>query len=227
MKFDAARASAIFEKLGDPAFAGPDGEGRIADFVAAEFERMGWKVERREVEGSRFPQRAGPWIGWLGYGVLITVGFFVFARWNRDRVHSWHFSLVASAHAWFTPLFGINCDRWGRRRRPIEKAPVVIAARQPVNLRRRCGSSFRPFWAGSETDFLRSLRVRRFWIVTMMYAYLCLAACSSLLAYARGSRPQRLTVALAYVAIVTICAYAWVVILCVLAWEYRQSRSMQ
>ena len=73
MKFDAARASAIFEKLGDPAFAGATGEDRIADFVANEFQRMGWNVGRREVEGSRFPQRVGPWIGWLGYGALVTV----------------------------------------------------------------------------------------------------------------------------------------------------------
>jgi hypothetical protein len=75
MKFETARASAIFEKLADPAFTGPHSEGRIAEFVAGELEKMGWKVERREVEGSRFPQRVGPWIGWLGYGAFITAGY--------------------------------------------------------------------------------------------------------------------------------------------------------
>src|SRR5262245_5786792 len=80
MKFDPTRVNAIFEKLGDPNFQGPGGEERVADFVAGEFERMGLSVLRRQVHGSRFPQRAAPLVGWLGYGALITVAFTTVLR---------------------------------------------------------------------------------------------------------------------------------------------------
>ena len=55
MKFDAARAEATFRELGDPRYAGPDGEARVADFLAGRFESMGYRVERREVDRLAVP----------------------------------------------------------------------------------------------------------------------------------------------------------------------------
>ena len=65
MKFEVARAEETFRELGDPRLTGADGEARVADFLAGRFESMGYRVERREATGSRFPQRVLPWIGWL------------------------------------------------------------------------------------------------------------------------------------------------------------------
>ena len=128
MKFDAARASAIFEKLGDPAFTGPNGEDRIADFVAGELERMGWKVERRKWQGSRVPQRVGPWIGWLGYGALITVSFCVILEGNlllqSLAILATFFLRYSAGSSACSP---IRSGQAGGLR-TLEKAPVVIAS---------------------------------------------------------------------------------------------------
>src|SRR4051794_31371530 len=51
MRFDTSRAMGIFEELGDPRFAGPEGETQVADFVADRSAGMGLQVERREVSG--------------------------------------------------------------------------------------------------------------------------------------------------------------------------------
>src|SRR5713226_4651676 len=81
MRFDVAQALKTVEELGDPRFAGPDGEAQVADFVAERFERMAYPVERREVVGSSDPQRVALWAGWLRYCALITV-MYVLALWE-------------------------------------------------------------------------------------------------------------------------------------------------
>ena len=152
MKFDAARAIAIFEKLGDPAFAGPDGERRIADFVADELQRMGWIVARREVEGSRFPQLVGPWMMWIGYGVLITAGFCVILGRNPRAANP------GCAHAVFPGLqmgagtrvqlgaaWAADCVPW--RKLPSSSPPAGAIHRL------RCGLSSRQFLAESIPAF--------------------------------------------------------------------------
>ena len=60
MKFDAARVTGMIEKLAAPQYQGQDGEATVADFVAQQFTEIGLAVERREVVGSRFPQRVAP-----------------------------------------------------------------------------------------------------------------------------------------------------------------------
>ena len=127
MKFDPARAIATFEKLDDPAFAGPGGEDRIADFAAGEFQRMGWKVERRLVEGSRFPQLVGPWIGWLGYGALVTIGYWVILGGNPRLQFLAVISIFFLGVKWLDALAS-NSIRPGRWMRPLKKASVVLAA---------------------------------------------------------------------------------------------------
>ena len=161
MKFDAARANAIFEKLGDPAFTGPNNEGHVADFVAGEFERIGWQVERREVEGSRFPQRAGPWIGWLGYGALITVGYVLMLGNGRVSVVL-AFLSFAVAWRWVDALLN-NRIRLGRRRKPLEAGPLLIGSltgESPPAVR----VVFQAVLGGLKTDFFQSFRRNRVFI---------------------------------------------------------------
>ena len=168
MKFDAARANAIFEKLGDPAFTGPNSEGRIADFVAGELERMGWNVERREVEGSRFPQRAGPWIGWLGYGALITFGLLMMLRNGRRFSCPGLLSLVLAMTCGFNALL---CNR-------IRLGSATKAARDGAAVDRldSMGDSsppvrvvFQAVLGGLKTDFFQSFRLNRFWIMSILH----------------------------------------------------------
>jgi hypothetical protein len=125
-KFDPARAESLFHELGDPRYAGPDGEARVADLVARRFAEMGLDVERREVTGSRFPQRAAPWVGWLGCGLSLTVACLLI-RWGT--IPSLLLAvLFAASSVW---CFNAVVAHWihvGRRRRPLETAPVMLAA---------------------------------------------------------------------------------------------------
>ncbi len=218
MKFDAARAIANFEKLDDPAFAGPDGEHQIADFVAGEFQRMGWKVARREVEGSRFPQLVGPWILWIGYGALITIGFCVILGRNPLLQILAVLTTFFVGVKWVQAL-AYNWVQPGRRMRPLEKAPVVIAS--------VAGDSspperviFQTVLGRLDTGFLGLFRVRRFFILTILH--LCFW-CSALLTFlATWGKSTGLPVMIVITWL--IIASTWVLILCVLSWEYRHSR---
>ncbi len=125
MKFDATRAESLSRELDDPQFVGPDGEMRIADYLAGQLAKMGLDLERRDVAGSRFPQRVGPWVGWLGYGVMVTSMFGLIVQDNLFLVMG---GLVLSfcSQRWAN---GVVCNwiRLGRRWPPIEAAPVLIA----------------------------------------------------------------------------------------------------
>jgi hypothetical protein len=218
MKFDAARATAIFEKLGEPAFTGPNNEGHVADFVAGEFERIGWRVERREVEGSRFPQRAGPWIGWLGYGALITVGYVLSLGKGRLSVVL-AFLSFAVAWRWVDALLK-NRLRLGRRRKPLETGPLLIGS--------LTGEStpavrvvFQSVLGGLKTDFFQSLRQNRFFIVNVSNALFWVSIIMTILANRRDGRNLWfLIVSIASVFFVLL----WIMILQILSWEYHQSR---
>lgn len=126
MRFDAAKALETFQQLGDPRFARPDCETRVADFVADQFARMGLQVERREVVGSRFPQRVAPWIGWIVYGVLVTAEYIILLS---DSLLPLLLALVLSAWImWWLWAVISNAIHVGRRFPPRESAPIVIAS---------------------------------------------------------------------------------------------------
>jgi hypothetical protein len=127
MKFDASRVESLLRELLDPRYVGPDGEAQLAEFIAGQFAKLGLEVERREVRGSGFPRRAAPWVGWLGYGTLITSvyglallgdGFFA--------VLVWLLSLYCAP--WINAVVR-NRIRPGRQRPPLGSAPVLIASR--------------------------------------------------------------------------------------------------
>jgi hypothetical protein len=128
MRFDAAKAVETFQELGDPRFKGPDGETWVADFVAEHFARMGLTVERREVVGSRLPQRVAPWIGWIGYGGLITVEYALLL--SNSLIPS---LLAVAVSAWSVRWLWLvisNSIHVGRHLPPRESAPMVIASPQ-------------------------------------------------------------------------------------------------
>jgi hypothetical protein len=219
MKFDAARAIAIFEKLDDPAFAGPDGEHHVADFVAGEFQRMGWNVARHEVEGSRFPQLVGPWILWIGYGALSTIGFCMILGRNPLLQILAVLTTFFLGVLWVQAL-AFNWVQPGRRVRPLEKAPVVIASvtgdsSPPVRV------IFQIVLGRIDTGFLGLFRVRRSWILSILHlSFWCSALFTFLGTWGRSS-VLPVTIVITWVTI----AFTWVLILCVLSWEYRHSRS--
>jgi hypothetical protein len=159
MRFDAAKALGTFERLGDPQFAGPDCETRIADFVAEEFGRMGLEVERREVVGSRFPRRVAPWIGWLGYGGLITTAYILV---RSDSCLSWVLALVLSCSSF--PWLNAVISNWihpGRHRPPRELVPLVIAS-LPSTSSAPARVVFQALLGGLEADLAHLLRWTRF-----------------------------------------------------------------
>jgi hypothetical protein len=218
MKFDAVRACATFEKLGDPELAGSDTERAIADFVACELERIGWRVERREVQGSRFPQRAGPWIKWLGYGALNTVCFGVILKGSLFAQLLALLALLAGFR-WLIALM-TNSIRPGRRMPPLEKAPLVIgsvASETPAPVR----VVFQVVIGGLNTRFLRAFRVRRFWILMILHTCLCLCATFTVLAIRQNPPLLRGTLTAAW----AIFIFTWITILAIVSWEYHELRS--
>ena len=221
MKFDAGRASAIFEKLGDPAFAGPDGEARVAIFVAGELERMGYQVTRREVAGSRFPQRAAPWIGWLGYGALITAVYVMLQR--NDLVSAILACLLLLLGArWIFDALICNSIRLGRRRRPLDRAPLLIAS-LPNDSPPPIRVVFQAVLGGIRTDFFHSIRVNRKYII---YLHMCFTILVLFTFAAKfGSRPY---LAVMMVSLTSgLFVFLWIMVLCVLSWDHRQSRLAQ
>src|SRR5262249_52840308 len=93
---------------------------------AERFAGMGLQVERRDALGSPFPQRAAPWIGWLGYGFSVTSAYGLM----------WLKPIAASLIAVLPLLLGFGLFelitshglRPGRRRPPLKSAPVVVAS---------------------------------------------------------------------------------------------------
>src|SRR4051794_12897850 len=68
MRFDAERAMTRVGALDGRRFAGTTGERHAAAEVATEFDRLGLRVERLDVIGSRFPDLFAARLGWLGVG---------------------------------------------------------------------------------------------------------------------------------------------------------------
>jgi hypothetical protein len=66
MRFDTDRAIAWMSSFETPRWGGSDGERRAAEITAEELLRLGLRVQRDTVYGSRLPALAEPWLGWLG-----------------------------------------------------------------------------------------------------------------------------------------------------------------
>lgn len=218
MKFDAAGAKAIFEQLGDPAFTGPDGEGRIADYVASELERMGWNVERREVEGSWFPQRAGPWIGWLGYGALISCSYLLMMlRSPLSIVLSFLLCFLVTP-GWLSAVLE-NRIRPSRPARSRDRAPLLIGsvaaqASAPVRV------VFQSVLGGLKTDLFQVFRQSRFWIVHIANLCICIAIIATICAsWHLGRHLSVITVFFTSILVVL----HWSLILGILIWESHHS----
>jgi hypothetical protein len=214
MKFDAARVTGIIEKLGDLQYDGQEGEANVADFVAQQFTEMGMAVERREVVGSRFPQRVAAWLGWLVYGALITASYVLL--WKNRLSISLAIVLLLVGHAWLLVVLH-NGIRFGRRRPPLETAPLVIASfpgesSPPIRV------VFQAVLGGLKADFFQSFRLNRL-LIAMSLHYLFLMD-----AVARFGRQPGGT---QFVPIDSILfAMIWIEIVCVLAWGYGSSRSV-
>ena len=126
MRFDPSKAQEIFIELGAPRFLGPDSETRVADLVAERFAQMGLHVNRHEALGSRSPQRWGPWIGWLGYGTLLTSVYLLLLR-PGVLPSLLAFTLYYMSDHWLGAVVGQKL-RPGHGREPLETAPVVFAS---------------------------------------------------------------------------------------------------
>jgi hypothetical protein len=216
MKFDAARASATFQRLGDPAFRGPDSEARIADYVAGEFERMGWRVERRDVRGSRFPQRAAPWVGWLGYGIFITIGYFAL-------IVAGQLSLIVLLLLLFVQIPWLNAILSNEVRSIM---PQLSPARAPLLIGSLRGEPaapvrvvFHSVLGGLETDLFQSSRQSRFWMCHIAGLLIWIPIIVLSVIWHRGRFPSVILVSITALFLVV----PWTMILRVLYWEYYQS----
>ena len=146
MKFDVERAEADFRELGDARFAGPDGEAKVADFLAGRFESMGYRVERREATGSRFPLRVVALDRLAGFWRHPHGGLRPDPAGRVSCRRSWHGSWRVVGFSWLSAVLGGRI-RFGRRPAPWKpppwRSPGPAATRSPP---RRCGWSSRPPW---------------------------------------------------------------------------------
>jgi hypothetical protein len=231
MNFDASRVESLLRALGDPRYAGPDGEANVADFVSGQFTEMGLDVQRRQVTGSRFPRRAAPWVAWLGYGFLVSSVYGLALAANGLRLVL-ACVLAYFAAAWFEAVVK-NLVRPGPWRPPLETAPVLVASRRgrpPASMRVVLQSLI----SGVNPDpFLSCFRGPNQRKILFYFLYLFPPAWASLFLIFRacappGGRRDLLIVSelLAHNVYPAFLAAAWIVILTVLFRAYGQRRSM-
>jgi hypothetical protein len=77
MRFDAERAMADANALGEPRYAGTEGETRAAEWVGTEFEEAGLEVERCEVPAPRHVDLVEKVVGTLGVVLPATMWLLV------------------------------------------------------------------------------------------------------------------------------------------------------
>jgi hypothetical protein len=129
MRFDAAKALDVFQELGDPRFAGPDCETRVADFVAEQFAGMGWQVENDRVVGSGFPEWAASWASWLGFGIVMTVALtIVWTFGSQWPAYGFGWPLLILGALWLYLALRLGF-RFGWDLPPKATAPLVVARR--------------------------------------------------------------------------------------------------
>lgn len=230
MKFDPSRAESIARELGDPRFAGPDGERRSSDFLAEQFAKIGMEVECREVSGSRFPQRAGPWVAWLGYGLLVSSLYGLKMLDNVLIIFFGGLILFLCCGRWVNALIS-NWIRPARWWPPIETAPVLIAT-LPGNRPARVRVVFQSVISGIRTDpFHFAFRGRRrrwaAWIILLLIPSF-LAWTGLILRYSTFLHPERPDFLYFYQIMTryvepSLLVMVWVAILTGLSIEYRRS----
>jgi hypothetical protein len=230
MRFDSTKALETFRELGDPRFSGPDNESRVADLVAERFFQLGLSFERRQVVGSAFPQSVAPWIGPLGYGILIT-GAYLLVLPN---------SVVSSVFAVFLWLlsaywvngFVANSTQLGHRRPPLQEAPVVIASMKmastpPLRV------VFQALVGGLESDLTHLLkwpRARILGLLTVGSTLLILDGVACKIMLVLGAMPPRVVVSydvLIRYACPGFLAIAWIVISRLLYSHFRALKRME
>ena len=227
MKFDAARAMKVVDELGDPRFAGPDGEARVADFVAEQFATMGYQVERLAVVGSQWPRRFASWAGWLGYGLLITSAYGLILL---DRI-------VASVLGVPFLLFGLllfadlvgSGPRLGHRWPPFGSAPVVLASlprSSPAPVKVVFHASLEGLRPSLFHVILRIKYRDIFWINGWLFACLMMALLTRVGIWFRPGKDYNIVfhnILIRYVS-PAILAFNWIVILGVVPWEFHRVR---
>jgi hypothetical protein len=219
MKFDAARAAEVFAKLGEPPFAHAQGEARVADFVGAQLQQFGYLVERVEVEGSRFPIRAAPWVGWLGYAALTTAAYVLLLGKNA-RSGLVAVFIVAAGRAWLEAVLR-NRIRWGGRVPPLKKAPLLIA-RAPEGSSAPVRVVFQAVLGGLKPDHLQAIRLNRTRLM-ILHAGFFLAAGLTVVTRLLG-RPVAPAVCLWLAT--GFLVLLWLSILGILSGEVREARAV-
>ncbi len=230
MRFDATRVEALLRELGDPRYAGPEGEARIADFLAGQFAAMGLEVERREVTGSPLPRRLAPWVGWLGYGFLVTSVYGLVLS-GRGLLPGVAIVLACSCAPWLDAVLN-NRIRPGRRWRARRTAPLVIASR-PGRSSASMRVIFQSVISGLEPA-PSPLPLRwPIWRMLSIVLYVFPPAWGLLLPIVRagsGGRPERADIPivsqlLIYGAYPAFLALAWILILLLLLRVHRHRRA--
>jgi hypothetical protein len=128
--------------------------------------------------------------------------------------------LFVLASRWLDALLS-NRIRLGRRRRPLEAAPLVIGllageSSPPVRV------VFQAVLGGLKTDFFQLFGQNRFLIMKRLNVVVWLAIiCAILSSWRRWQYPAVIMISIVSV----VFALLWIVILCVLSWEYDRSGS--
>jgi len=190
---------------------------------------MGLDVVRRDVIGSRFPQRVAPWIGWLSFGAALTA---VYAFILPDSLASTILALALATLGffWLDAVVGGRI-RLGRARPPLESSPLVIATltsarAAPVRV------VFQAALGGLRPSVFHIVRWSyRIYVLLKMGIVLSLVF---LLAIRTGASlfPDRLR-SLAAAANLVCAFYAvllalmWTDIVCLLVREHRQARQVE
>jgi hypothetical protein len=188
---------------------------------------MGLSVERREVVGSPFPQRIAPWIGWLGYGLLVTAAFALTLLTN---ILSWILALLICwlGLQWVVSVLG-NQIHLGRARLPLKRAPLVIA-KVPMGASAPVKVVFQAILGGLRPDFFHLVPLPRFGtMLCMVFAFLVVTAFTMASRLGSLIHPESTPVLMIHRVLTQwvypgVLALNWIVILCILSWDYHQSR---
>ena len=231
MRFDEAKALKTFQELGDPRFAGPDCETRVADFVAQQFTKMGWQVEQRQVVGSRFAQHVATGIGWLGYGAMFTT-VYVMVLTNSVLIGIVAVVLSFAIMPWARAVF-FHTIHLGNHGPPAEAAPLVIAS-LPGQTSASVRVVFQALLGGLEPDLSHLLSRTRYGACLILT--ICPFAMTFMIITAKLGwillHPGRPRTVMAYEVLTRfaypgLLGFAWIWILWCLFDEYRRSRRLR
>ena len=191
--------------------------------------RWAWMSNRRGLTGSRFPRWAAFWLDWPVYGLLVTAVYGLVVQKN-NLIATCGLILSLFCGPWLNAV-KLKRTRPGRRRSPLETAPVVIGtlpekAAAPIRV------VFLAVISGVEVDsFPFPFRgfVKRVVVYGFLYLFPTVWAMMSLtLRPTLIQDPRKVDEAMAY-RVLTRYLYPaflvalWLGILMVLSREYRRS----